>query len=103
MAKLVAAADSTEINALVLDMKDEFGLNYKNANPEFAKNAGTAGVANVKALLDTLRAHNPGDRAHCRIQGLRHGARESAVDDSPRRQLSLARPQEHRLGEPVSS
>lgn len=59
MAKLIAAADSTEINALVLDMKDEFGLNYKTENPEFAKNAGTANkVANVKALLDTLKAHN---------------------------------------------
>ncbi|HEV8214508.1 MAG TPA: putative glycoside hydrolase, partial [Gemmatimonadaceae bacterium] len=28
MAKLIATADSTEINALVIDMKDEFGLNY---------------------------------------------------------------------------
>src|SRR4051812_17676574 len=58
MAKLIAAADSTEINALVLDMKDEFGLNYKTANPEFAKNAGTATKANVAALLDTLKKHN---------------------------------------------
>ena len=58
MAKLVAAADSTEINALVIDMKDEFGLNYKTQNPEFAKNAGPASVANVKALLDTLKAHS---------------------------------------------
>jgi hypothetical protein len=58
MAKLIAAADSTEINALVIDMKDEFGLNYKTANPEFAKNAGTANkVANLQALLDTLKAH----------------------------------------------
>jgi hypothetical protein len=57
MAKLIATADQTEINAFVLDMKDEFGLNYKPSNPEFAKNAGTATTANVKALLDTLRAH----------------------------------------------
>ena len=57
MAKLIAAADSTEINAFVIDMKDEFGLNYKSANPEFAKNAGHATVANVSALLDTLKAH----------------------------------------------
>jgi hypothetical protein len=57
MAKLIAAADSTEINAFVIDMKDEFGLNYKSANPEFAKNAGHATVANVAALLDTLKAH----------------------------------------------
>jgi hypothetical protein len=59
MAKLVAAADSTEINALVIDMKDEFGLNYKTQNAEFKKNAGSATtVANLPALLDTLKAHN---------------------------------------------
>jgi hypothetical protein len=58
MAKLVATADSTEINALVIDMKDEFGLNYATKNPEFAKNAGTASkISNVTALLDTLKAH----------------------------------------------
>ncbi|HEY4219566.1 MAG TPA: putative glycoside hydrolase [Gemmatimonadaceae bacterium] len=57
MAKLLGEADSTEINAFVIDMKDEFGLNYKSQNPEFAKNAGTAGKANVAALLDTLKAH----------------------------------------------
>lgn len=57
MAKLIAAADSTEINAFVVDMKDEFGLNYKSQNPAFAKNAGTATTANVAALLDTLKAH----------------------------------------------
>src|SRR5947208_7673432 len=58
MAKLVAAADSTEINAFVIDMKDEFGLNYKTQNADVAKNAGTASVANVKSLLDTLKAHS---------------------------------------------
>ena len=57
MAKLIAAADNTEINAFVVDMKDEFGLNFRSSNPDFAKNAGTATVANVKALLDTLKAH----------------------------------------------
>lgn len=39
-------------------MKDEFGLNYKTENAEFAKNAGGATkVGNLKALLDTLKAH----------------------------------------------
>jgi hypothetical protein len=56
--RLIQIADETEINALVIDMKDEFGLNYKPANPEWAKNAGTSGVVrNLPALLDTLRAH----------------------------------------------
>jgi hypothetical protein len=55
----IAIADSTEINALVIDMKDEFGLNYKTSNKDFARNAGAASkVPNLKALLDTLRAHN---------------------------------------------
>jgi hypothetical protein len=59
MAKLIAAADSTEINALVIDMKDEFGLNYKTQNAEFKKNAGSASVVpNLPALLDSLKAHS---------------------------------------------
>lgn len=58
MKQLIKIADETEINAFVLDMKDEFGLNYKPSNPEWAKNAGTAGIVrNLPALLDTLRAH----------------------------------------------
>jgi hypothetical protein len=58
MQRLIQMADETEINALVIDMKDEFGLNYKPANADWAKNAGTSGtVRNLPALLDTLRAH----------------------------------------------
>jgi hypothetical protein len=58
MRQLIKMADDTEINALVIDMKDEFGLNYKPANPEFARNAGTAGtIRDLPGLLDTLRAH----------------------------------------------
>src|SRR6185369_9244080 len=58
MRQLIQIADETEINALVIDMKDEFGLNFKTQNPEFARNAGTAGVVrNLPVLLDTLRAH----------------------------------------------
>ena len=55
---LIAIADSTEVNALVIDMKDEFGLNFKTANADWARNAGTAGtVRDLRGLLDTLRAH----------------------------------------------
>jgi hypothetical protein len=58
MRQLIQMADETEINALVIDMKDEFGLNYKPANAEFARNAGTSGtVRDLPGLLDTLRAH----------------------------------------------
>src|SRR5437763_1955904 len=57
---LIGIADSTEINGLVIDMKDEFGLNFHSANPEFRKNegAGHGMVRDVHALLDTLHAHN---------------------------------------------
>jgi hypothetical protein len=58
MRQLIKMADETEINGLVIDMKDEFGLNFKTSNPEFARNAGTSGtVPNLRALLDTLHAH----------------------------------------------
>jgi hypothetical protein len=59
MRKLIDIADSTEINAFVIDVKDEFGLNIRTDDPMVQKNAGTAGVIpNAKALLDTLKAHN---------------------------------------------
>ncbi|HET9798130.1 MAG TPA: putative glycoside hydrolase, partial [Gemmatimonadaceae bacterium] len=59
MRQLIRMADETEINALVLDMKDEFGLNYRTGNAGFARNAGNAGVVrDLPALLDTLRAHH---------------------------------------------
>ena len=58
MRQLIKMADETEINAFVIDMKDEFGLNFKTSNPEWARNAGTAGtVRDLRGLLDTLRAH----------------------------------------------
>lgn len=59
MKELIRIADETEINAVVIDMKDEFGLNYHPSNATWARNAGNAGVIrNLPALLDTLRAHH---------------------------------------------
>ena len=59
MKKLIAIADSTEVNAFVIDVKDEFGLNIPSSEPLLVKNAGKAGVIpNTKALLDTLKAHD---------------------------------------------
>lgn len=58
MAQILAIADSTEVNALVIDMKDEFGLNFNSEDPELQRNAGSTGkVRDVRALLDSLRAH----------------------------------------------
>ena len=59
MRQLIAMADSTEINALIIDVKDEFGLNIASTDTFVSRNAGKAGVIpNVKALLDTLKAHH---------------------------------------------
>ena len=58
MQRLIGVADSTEINAFVIDIKDEFGLNFHSSDPLLQKNEGTAPkVANMKALVDTLNAH----------------------------------------------
>jgi hypothetical protein len=55
---LIGIADSTEINALIIDVKDEFGLNYDSSDPMVKKNAGTQVKAhNLRALVDTIRAH----------------------------------------------
>ena len=58
MKKLIGIADSTEVNALVIDIKDEFGLNYKSSDTLVARNAGTAGtIPNLRAMIDTMKAH----------------------------------------------
>ena len=55
---LIGIADSTEINAFVIDVKDEFGLNFKPGDPLLKKNAGSqARLTNLGALVDTIRAH----------------------------------------------
>ena len=56
----VGIADSTEINGLVIDMKDEFGLNYHTDSAVFRRNGGSTHglVRDVKGLLDTLHAHS---------------------------------------------
>ena len=54
----ISIADSTEINALIIDVKDEFGLNYVSDDPMVRKNAGTQVKAvRLAALVDTIRAH----------------------------------------------
>lgn len=56
---LLGVADSTEVNALVVDAKDEFGLNYRPANPDYHKYLSKehAVIRDVKALTDSLHAH----------------------------------------------
>src|SRR5450759_214091 len=58
MRQLIALADATEINAFVIDIKDEFGINYKSTDPGVQRNAGKGGIiGDLRALLDTLKAH----------------------------------------------
>src|SRR6266550_3798639 len=53
---LIGIADSTEINALIIDVKDEFGLNYVSSDPMVKKNAGTQVKAhNLGPLVDTIK------------------------------------------------
>jgi hypothetical protein len=58
MKKLLAIADTTEINAFVIDVKDEFGLNFNPTDPLLKKNAGTQSKAtHLGEVVDTMRAH----------------------------------------------
>jgi len=55
---LIAIADSTEINAFVIDVKDEFGLNFNSTDPMVQKNGGTQVKATrLGAVVDSIRAH----------------------------------------------
>jgi hypothetical protein len=60
MKRLLEIADSSEINAFVIDMKDEFGLNYTSTKPLHRKNSGGGArgvVRDVRALVDSVKAH----------------------------------------------
>jgi hypothetical protein len=58
MKKLLAIADTTEINAFVIDVKDEFGLNFNPTDPLLKKNAGKqAKATHLGEVVDTMRAH----------------------------------------------
>lgn len=58
MHELLRIADETEINGLVLDLKDEFGLNFTSKDSSVARNAGHSGtIPHLKELIDTLHAH----------------------------------------------
>jgi hypothetical protein len=55
MRTLIKFARETGINALVIDLKDEFGLNYHSSDSATRRFAGRAGVADARWLIDTLR------------------------------------------------
>jgi hypothetical protein len=58
MRALIRFAKETGLNAMVIDLKDEFGLNYAPADTVARRYAGHAGVIrDMRWLVDTLRAN----------------------------------------------
>ena len=57
--KLLAMADETEINAFVIDVKDEKGIRYQTTLelPKQLAQEGEVAIRNLPALMDTLKAH----------------------------------------------
>jgi hypothetical protein len=57
--KLLKMADDTEINAFVIDVKDELGIRYQTSLelPKQLAQPGEVAIRNLPALMDTLRAH----------------------------------------------
>lgn len=63
MWELIDVAKRTEVNALVIDVKDDRGLMLYRSNVPLAKEIGAdtlqpISYARVRAILDTMRAHN---------------------------------------------
>lgn len=54
---LLALADSTEINAFVVDVKDEKGMRYRSELPLQKEIGGEITIRNLTALVDSLHAH----------------------------------------------
>lgn len=54
---LLALADSTEINTVVIDVKDEKGMRYRTKLARQKAIGGEVTISNLEALVDTLHAH----------------------------------------------
>ena len=59
LAKLLALADTTELNTFVVDVKDEKGIHYRSALalPTELALQGEQTLGNLRAFVDTLHAH----------------------------------------------
>ena len=55
--KLLAMADSTEINAFVIDVKDEKGMRYKTTLAHQKQIGGEVTISDLKALVDSIEKH----------------------------------------------
>ena len=54
---LLRLADSTEINAFVIDVKDEKGMRYRSQLPLQKQIGGEITMSNLKAVVDSVHAH----------------------------------------------
>lgn len=55
---LMALADSTEINAFVVDVKDEKGMRYRSELPLQKEIGGEITIRNLSALVDSMHGHD---------------------------------------------
>lgn len=55
--KLLAIADSTEINTFVIDVKDEKGMRYRTELALQKQIGGEVTMPNLKAVVDSVEAH----------------------------------------------
>lgn len=57
LSKLLAIADSTEINTFVIDVKDEKGMRYRTELPLQKQIGGEVTMSSLKAVVDSVEAH----------------------------------------------
>ncbi len=87
LAKMLDVADQTEINAFVVDVKDDLGKVVYNSDVSMAKSLGLveARISDVDGLIATLREHDvtPIARLVCfQDSGLAHARPELAIQSS---------------------
>ena len=105
MRELIAIADSTEINAFVIDMKDEFGLNFESSGHDGEAQRRQCGddAAPPGAARHAARAPHSADRAARDVQGFGGGAQQSAARDPQAGRHAVARQEGADVGGSVRS
>jgi AraC-like DNA-binding protein len=102
-ARLLALTDSTELNAWVVDVKDEDGVRFHSTVPlaREASHWGSIPVRDLRGLVDTMKAHGIFPIARVVVfKDPRLSRAGRTVDQDPGNR-ALARPPEDHLGEPV--
>ncbi len=99
---LVRLADQTEVNAFVIDVKDDTGyLTYRSEVPtaiEIGANTQRRAPRRAEAASGAPRTRHPSHRPHRRGQGSAAGIAEAGLVGPARERRPLARPPRLRLG-----